>query len=635
VQAQIDALTPGIQGLPDARRPAFAAELLSRLLCAAFLRQAGLVPLDAGRLHGWDDIHATLAAGPLTRFYGDWPAARVARLDARACEAVLQFLASSELCLDERAGPQAGRIDPGALALLAEHSAGRRASGRYFTPWPVARFMARTALRAWLASRLPHEAPAALTHLLDTHDAGGLHDLKGARFALAGLRVCDPACGAGELLLALLAELHALRAALDEPAVCAHVIGAHSLWGWELDTHALGAARARLWLAAARACGPTCRHGESPDLIGKLALGDGLDAPSGRFDLVLANPPYLSTKRGFGKGERGQLAARFVAARGQFDAYALFLEHACEMLAPGGCYAYLVPRPVLTNSSMRPLRAALEQRQLVAIADLGTIFGAAVEAVVLVGRNATPADSPVSLYHARAATCGSGPTSWRPPSQLVTPAGTWSITGQQACDLERMQALPRLGGLLAITRGAERGKTDPALSTQALPGSYPLLRGQDVEAFRVCPQNYHLHRSSDAVDKPLAVQTSRKLLVRRVADRLIAAVDEAGFHTLNTLYMLTPLPGCPLALEYVGAALNSSTLKAYFRQVYLGDDRIFPYVRKEQLAALPLALPDAEQHQQAVTLARALAHEADTARRQTLWAELDTLIAAIYAGATI
>jgi hypothetical protein len=77
-----------------------------------------------------------------------------------------------------------------------------------------------------------------------------------------------------------------------------------------------------------------------------------------------------------------------------------------------------------------------------------------------------------------------------------------------------------------------------------------------------------------------------KILVRRVAQDVIAALDEARCWTLNTVYCLVPRPG--IAPRVLLGVLNSSVPSFWLRVVFLSDDRLFPYLRLSQLERLPL-----------------------------------------------
>jgi hypothetical protein len=77
-----------------------------------------------------------------------------------------------------------------------------------------------------------------------------------------------------------------------------------------------------------------------------------------------------------------------------------------------------------------------------------------------------------------------------------------------------------------------------------------------------------------------------KLVVRPVADRLLAAVDRSRALVLNTLYCVQP--GSGVDAYALACLINSGLATFWWRQTFAGDDRLFPYVRSGQLAALPV-----------------------------------------------
>src|SRR5215467_4774826 len=115
----------------------------------------------------------------------------------------------------------------------------RKRHGRHYTPPELAGFLARR---------------------------GAAHLPRGKR-----LRILDPACGDGELLLA------AAAAAAER----GHEVG--ELAGLDLDADAVGRARRRL------AGVPAPVSLSVRDFTG----APGGEAPLGRFDLIITNPPYV------------------------------------------------------------------------------------------------------------------------------------------------------------------------------------------------------------------------------------------------------------------------------------------------------------------------------------------------------
>src|SRR5215470_10853574 len=177
------------------------------------------------------------------------------------------------------------------------------------------------------------------------------------------LRILDPACGDGELLLS---------------AACAAARRGHKvieLAGLDLDPAAIGLARGRL----AGAGVPV-----------SLAMRDFVRVPDegpplGRFDLIITNPPYVRTQV-LGAEVSRQLAARF-QLHGRIDLAHAFVAVMRQLLAPGGVIALLCSNRFLST------RAGLNARQLLGsdyvlheVYDLGDtrLFRAAVLPAVVV-----------------------------------------------------------------------------------------------------------------------------------------------------------------------------------------------------------------------------------------------------------
>jgi SAM-dependent methyltransferase len=154
--------------------------------------------------------------------------------------------------------PSPGRLDGALLDALCARALGG-ARGAVFTRAPEARLLAAFGLAHAAARRGGPPPPEALAALL-----AGAPEPRLAR-ALEGLRVLDPACGAGALLAhaELLARRQGARLALD---------------GIDVAPLAAAAASARLALLGAGA---------------RVVAADALVASWPSADLVLANPPFL------------------------------------------------------------------------------------------------------------------------------------------------------------------------------------------------------------------------------------------------------------------------------------------------------------------------------------------------------
>ena len=223
----------------------------------------------------------------------------------------------------------------------------------------------------------------------------------------APLRILDPAVGHGQLLVSLLEAL-APKARDD--------IRVH---GYDTDRDALDIAAQEI-----RGGFPHCDvHLEASDFLAAASeardpsgatdathLG-GLFSPAAnavrRYDLVIANPPYVRTQM-LGH-EQSRRLSRNWSLTGRVDLYHAFLVGIAQVLAPGGIAGVIVSNRFMTTKAGAGIRAFLERSFAIrGIWDLGDtkIFDAAVlPAVLLLGhkhRRAQASTSFVSIYQTSA-----------------------------------------------------------------------------------------------------------------------------------------------------------------------------------------------------------------------------------------
>ena len=222
-----------------------------------------------------------------------------------------------------------------------------------------------------------HYTPPALARFLAEVTFGHVRKQQGP------IEVLDPACGGGSLLSALC------------QAVPQGVRKRLALFGFERDEEALEETRQVL-----SGCGAKDVQLEQADF---LSL-EGIDSPFlsggqrtffedeqsehlGRFDAILANPPYVRTQV-LGAKKAQELARRF-GLTGRVDLYHAFAKAMANVLKPGGVLGLLTSNRFLTVKSGASLRHLLRTEfALEEVHDMGDtkLFNAAVLPVILVAR---------------------------------------------------------------------------------------------------------------------------------------------------------------------------------------------------------------------------------------------------------
>jgi SAM-dependent methyltransferase len=213
------------------------------------------------------------------------------------------------------------------------------------------------------------------------------------------LRVLDPACGAGGLLYAL---ANAAPLAVRRDMI---------LEGYETDPAAI--ARARFQLSTAGVADVVLHNRDFLaeeqlipfDEANQLRPGQ----PAPRYDLVIANPPYVRTQV-LGAGKAKSLARKF-GLSGRVDLAHAFVMGMASVLKTGGILGLLTSNRFLTIKSGAALRQLFRTHfHLQSLYDLGDtkLFAAAVLPLILIGRkgHATQQDCVFHRIYARRATDG-------------------------------------------------------------------------------------------------------------------------------------------------------------------------------------------------------------------------------------
>lgn len=97
----------------------------------------------------------------------------------------------------------------------------------------------------------------------------------------------------------------------------------------------------------------------------------------GGFDVVIANPPYISAndhKKAYGDEVRNALKEAYGTAKGAFDLYVCFFELAANLLVEGGVMTFITPNKYLSVSYGETLRDFMrEKMDLRSVADLSAV----------------------------------------------------------------------------------------------------------------------------------------------------------------------------------------------------------------------------------------------------------------------
>ena len=274
----------------------------------------------------------------------------------------------------------------------------------------------------------------------------------------------------------------------------------HTVFGIDKDPHACELAREAVRFSLRETTGgdipATFFHAniiEDDFLLGSLtAVEDG-------FDFIVGNPPYVATTR-LPDSQKDELRARFIAANGRIDLYALFFERSLGLLDEGGRLAFITPNKFLVSESSRWLRKLILSAAAVrTIANFRShkVFedAATVPCVTVLERSTKTRD--LALLECTVTPGGRGPVTVETQTKLTHPKRgeqPWFLVDPELLALaHRIQGHhPPLGRLSSrisagIATGRDRifvlrGGSGDELEAEL---RRPAVRGQDLFPFRV------------------------------------------------------------------------------------------------------------------------------------------------------
>ncbi|HRW55685.1 MAG TPA: N-6 DNA methylase, partial [Phycisphaerae bacterium] len=506
------------------------------------------------------------------------------------------------------------------LASVHEQLATADGVGVHYTPAGAARYMAQSALAELLVARRSIE-PALATAIVRGEGEIPTGDRESIRRLLGEIRICDPACGAGRLLIAAAETLAQLEARVDnvrrdDDAGMRRLrarIAAERLYGGDIDERAIAIARLGIGVWAAGAPDPEIekrvrRNVVVSDTLESASTGCDMD---GVFDILLMNPPYVPT---YSRQSRADLRApiRAFAERrghaGRLNLFGCFILRSLEMTKAHGVVSYIVPDTFASATAYAKLRHAVSHRftrqHWTRIDD--RVFRAQVGSVILTASRATDSLS-ASILNLSSA----GPKS-------VSAGTAHAARGDDAqilffdspFEMRLWRHFRKAAGttLDAFAEVRDGVNTGPRRMRDVLlaPTPHSALRRSLIEGGDIDPRGYTLRatqrtilydpslvddaaRRAGASLRDPAIFNAPKVVTRQTADTLIAALEaHGGLVALNSVHCIRLRGDRAPRLPGLMAFLNSPLVRLFYA-LDGGEQRsVLPQVRIAWLNALPV-----------------------------------------------
>jgi hypothetical protein len=456
--------------------------------------------------------------------------------------------------------------DEGLLGYLHERlqeASERRKRGAHYTGEAVVRGAVRKALEPLVARRRGEE--------------------------ILGLRILDPAMGAGVFLVEACEQLGALLSvqAGVPPVEARRKVAERCLWGLDLDEATVQVARWSLWL---KVRDPALDPGFCSD---HLRVGDALAActlplPEGGFDACLGNPPWVSyagrAAQPLTEELRAHYTQQFASFRGYRNLQGLFVERCARELKPGGRLGLVLPSSMAELAGYAPVRVE-HDRWCEADPGLEELDAGAFEGVFQ--------PSMVLLSTRRSAAIEAQDRPWPLRREDLD---------QEARGLLEHLARPPLPAHLFGERGLQTGR-EHHRSLRSAPDEehrIPVRCGADIRSFYTGKASFHAREAFGG--RPGRDWGQVRVLIRQTARYPIASrADGQAFR--NSL--LAGFEDERYPADFLLAYLNSTPIRWLHYQRHRDARQGMPQVKVSHLRGLPA--PPAERVGELARLGGALA----------------------------
>ncbi len=323
------------------------------------------------------------------------------------------------------------------------------------------------------------------------------------------------------------------------------------------------------------------------------------------FDAVFGNPPWgagtdTQAKPFFKTNYRG-------VEKGVIDNFAVFLERAYQLAGEERQFSFLLPDIFLLKNYPDIRRLILERSKIEDIVHWGMPFPEVNLDVCSIKATRGSHDA-VHKVRCIPLVVDLDPHS-SPANYLVQ--DTFLLQKDYRINLELTSELdnvlrslsklgPRMGDLFTIREGIHSGNiraklfVDRATSRDAK----KLIFGRDeISPLRIDWNGKWVIQSENIIDKTAGeyanlgdpeLHESKKILVRRTGDRVIAAFDDNSYYVSNNMFLCVPTNLNQTEVMYCLAVLNSEFATWYFRKIQPRKGRLFAELKITHLSEIPI-----------------------------------------------
>jgi len=317
------------------------------------------------------------------------------------------------------------------------------------------------------------------------------------------------------------------------------------------------------------------------------------------FDIVIANPPYVTTKYGkINDEEKDAYKKIYISAYDKIDLYVLFIEQGIKLAkVNGGLNTMITPWNFLQNFySFKIRKYILDNCRIILFNKLppNAFDSAIVDNIIFVFQKATEnvritntilfddlLDAPKRKYLAQSIYMNNDKYLF----ELPVDKGASAILKKMRVDSES------LGKIALNYIGIMTGGQKTMIANEPIfENSKPVLSGKEIDRWFYKDIGKYVNFDKSKIhsnDNESVYLAKRKILLRKTGKNLVACLDEKQFYSIQSLYNIV-IREKFYKEEYILALLNSKLFTYIYNNFFITNPEVFPYIKRRHLDMLPI-----------------------------------------------
>ncbi len=316
-----------------------------------------------------------------------------------------------------------------------------------------------------------------------------------------------------------------------------------------------------------------------PFFLWKLYFAEVFQRENPGFDIVIANPPYVSVKA-LSKEYKAELSKSLDTGKGRFNLFTLFLEKGYKLLRKDAVLTFIIPEGIYSNVEYRHIRKYLLERSKILFSVLFDyrLFEASVDTTILSIKNKPPKDTDFFNVYSNLMEFR---TKLKQKELAAYPFYLYpvNLTKKIKDIIKRVLSKgEKLSKLLEIQQGIiySGQSKEEVFSNEKKEECYKkVLDGRDVLKWKINWENKRENRYIKYTNKLHRPREERlfladeKALLPRKSTKISCGYDSNKFYALNTAYILLPIDQ-DMKLKYILACINSKLVNYFYKSLFFG-----------------------------------------------------------------